>query len=293
MYIKKNILVIIASAVFLSVYIIPVSAYEQGIIFSTGLNCIVSRGLTESYLYYKPHVSAGYKWNPVKISAGYERYIRYQISDSSGMHDYIGVNNINGEIGLNPAEGIDINFKGEFIFGESDYSSMYFSPGIEFEYGNSLFTVEGAFSKTSYNLNLEKTENRSYDFYIEGAYYFSNDLSSDLSYTYQYNDTVSQDYIYQSHTLRAGMVAGLFDNFFAVGGIKAGLDTSDYLKLGADAGFNIYLFDHLKFSAMGVFEQNIELTSSSKKQTSPPSLITTEGNYSTLKIIFGISYSKW
>jgi hypothetical protein len=207
-----------------------------------------STGLSESYFYDKSAVKGEYATDYFEVALTFQRYFHYQLTDGNSSYEYRSFN----EAGILFALYIKkfVSLTGEYYRGD-DFDNLTknaFNAGIEFDLSPVILSADYSNEQFKYDMDYVTIKTKKQDYLFQLEYAFSDAFSADIGYTYSNEYFNTLGYYYYKNSIRAGFSDILTDNFFMLGGVSAGKDSTDYYIYGADCGIAVKIFSHYKLS---------------------------------------------
>jgi len=224
----------------------------DGIYGSTGLRAIYSEDEDVSQSYYKAFTSIGWQSDVIDLSASYNRWINYSISDELYNSREISIDQPGAELTVYAGDLFSFSGGYSYMSGDSSYSAHKFSGDIVLYLDSIDISVDSSFKNTEYNFN-GKIENSAFTAGGDISFNITDSFSWDLGYLYEYTDYITYGYTYPKNSIRAGIVTVPVSNLFLMFGASGGSDSDKVSSASFDAGLTLKLFEHVKLSAAYMF----------------------------------------
>lgn len=273
---------IIIQTITAMLFILPAfKAYAfEGTYGSAGFRTIYSEDEEVSQKYYKAFTSLGWQNEIVDLSASYNRWISYSISDELYNSMEISINQPGADLTIYVGDMVSVSGGYSYMSGDSSYISHKVTGEAALYLENIDLYVDSSLKKTEYNFNgiIKKSD---FTAGSEISFNITDTFSWDLGYLYEYTDYITYGYTYTKNSLRAGILTVPVKNFFMMCGVTGGKDSDNVITASMDAGVTLKLFEHVKLSAAYMFNADFissstSSTSSGKRGTSSSSTTDTE-----------------
>jgi hypothetical protein len=209
--------------------------------------------LTEDNLYGRYFIQAGYSGSFVELALNGTFYQHYQLTDGAGTYEYINFTQGTGELRLFPFEVLEL--AGAFRYSDGGLSYKAAEYSFEAELSPDPIGITGGYSRKSeeYAFNGVSYKNEYATITIEFRYEFTDFSGADAEYTRSSTRFENVDIEYVKNTGRLGGHSRMFNSLLFLAGASCGTDSADYMIYGADAGFTLKLFDHIKLTAVAAY----------------------------------------
>lgn len=243
----KKIVKHIVMTVLLVILTIPAAA-KDGVYGSAGLKLIFSDDENISQHYTKSSAIIGWQNEMFNVSASYNRWMSYSITDELLNSKEIDINQPCADFTIHAGNIISISGGYSYMNGTSSYISHKAAGDILFDFNGIDISFDSSIKDTEYNFN-GKIKNTSIITGGEISFDITENFSWDLGGLYEYTDYETYGYVYTRKSARAGILAIPVNNFFFLSGVSGGSDSDNINSAGFDAALTIRLFKHLKLSA--------------------------------------------
>ncbi len=249
----------------------------EGIYGSAGLRAVYSEDEAVSQNYYKAFTSLGWQNDMIDLSASYNRWISYTISDELYNSMEIDINQPGVEITFYAGDLLSLSGGYSYMSGEASYSAHKYSADIVLYLDSIDISADSSIKNTEYNFN-GKIENSAVTAGGEISFNITDSFSWDLGCLYEYTDYKTYGYTYTKNSIRAGILAVPVSNLFMIFGVSGGRDSDKVSTASFDAALTLKLFEHVKLSAAYMFTADFisseSLSSSGGKRSSTSSTST-------------------
>ena len=241
---------------FMCVQAIAESSYSG----AAGVKTIGSSDSLNTRYYLKPFASLTMGYSAIAITADYNFWYGYTITDSLFNEKKINIQDGGGTIVAAPSDMFSVSGSYHYLMGESSYTAHRFGGEAELSFDN--FSISAGYDGKKYEYTYnDKVEAFIHTVSIGPDFDLSDSLSLDVTYDLIYSDFTSYGYSITSHSLRTGLTGLISKSFIMMGGITAGYDSNDMFSGGLDAAVIWKLWDHVRLSASYALTAKI-LTSS-------------------------------
>lgn len=223
---------------------------------AAGIKTIGSSDNLNTRCYLKPFASLTIEHSALAISADYNFWYGYTITDSTFNEKKIDIHEAGGTIGFTPLDIFSVSGSYHYLTGESSYAAHRFGGEAELSFDTFSFAAEYKGKKYTYTFN-GNVEAFIHTVSIGPEFDLSDSLSLDITYDLTYSDFTSYGYSITSHSLRTGLTGFLSKSFIMMGGVTAGYDSNDMFSGGFDAAIVWKLWDHVRLSASYAFNANV------------------------------------
>ncbi len=235
-----------------SVYALPNVPWK----FSFGGKGVTSSDNVNTNTYFKPFVTFGYDGTYAGFIAGYWRYINFMITDVAGNENLIGINKVSGEFSVNAVDNLILGLEFDYYNGEYNYNGYEFLFNIGYDFTKVSLYAQLDCSFLDYTMSNYTYKNHTYNLFAEAGYFLTGDISVEFDYSLMNLKSTGFDTDNFFHEFRIGLDFIFIKKVYLSCGLNAGIDTTDYALIGPDLGLNIYLWDHLKLTAMYKYTYN-------------------------------------
>jgi hypothetical protein len=240
--------IIISAILFYTFIIINGSASAQENKYAAGIKVHSSSGMTDSYIYYQPYISAKIYLDQFTLSPIAARLQDYQLTDGNGNYEYVNINKAGTSLAYDFNDNIELS--GGYYYNSG--GSSYFLHDLfgEIFYDTEKYGLTGGYTRrnSGYTVNLADIKETASIINFEYSYYPDDRSSLDLSYEYKYTAVTGTSDYFTVDTIRGGYSTLLSDTSSILAGINIGKDSADNTILGIDAGVAVKMFDHLKIT---------------------------------------------
>jgi len=243
----KNIVVCLTGMLLLFMIVSPVSA-KDGVQGSAGFKMIFSEDEDVSQHYYKPFVKFGWSGEYIDISASYNRWISYTITDALYNEREIDINQPGADLSVYAGDIFSISGGYSYMTGSSSYTAHKYTGDIMLDFESFDISADASLKNAEYEFN-GTIKNSYVTAGGEISFNTAERLSWDISYLYEYTDYKTYGYTYTKNSGRLGIVAVPLDILYFIGGVAGGKDSDDIKSAALDAGFTLKLYSHVKISA--------------------------------------------
>ena len=249
----------------------------DGIYGSAGLRTIYSEDEDVSQSYYKAFTSIGWQSDVIDLSASYNRWIRYSISDELYNSREISIDQPGADLTIYAGDLFSFSGGYSYLSGDSSYSAHKVSGEAVLYLEEIDISIDSTLKNTEYNFN-GIIKNSSITAGGDISFNITDSFSWDLGYLYEYTDYITYGYIYTKNSIRAGILTVPVKNLFLMFGAAGGSDSDKVLTASFDAGLTLKLFEHVKLSAAYMFTADFissdSLSTSGGKRSSSSSSTT-------------------
>jgi hypothetical protein len=249
----------------------------EGIYGSAGLRAIYSEDEDVSQSYYKAFTSIGWQSDVIDLSASYNRWINYSISDELYNNMEININQPGVELTIYAGDLLSLSGGYSYLSGDASYSAHKFSGDIVLYLDIIDISIDSSVKNTEYNFN-GIIKNSAITAGGEISFNITDSFSWDLGYLYEYTDYITYGYTYTKNSIRAGILTVPVNNLFMIFGASGGRDSDKVSTVSFDAGLTLKLFEHVKLSAAYIFTADFisseSLSSSGGRRSSSSSTST-------------------
>ena len=224
----------------------------DGIYGSAGLRAIYSEDEDVSQSYYKAFTSIGWQSDVIDLSASYNRWINYSISDELYNSREISINQPGADLTIYAGDLFSFSGGYSYMSGDASYSAHKFSGDIVLYLDSIDISVDSSLKNTEYNFN-GKIENSAVTAGGDISFNVTDSFSWDLGYLYEYTDYITYGYTYTKNSIRAGILTVPVKNLYLMFGAAGGSDSDKVLTASFDTALTLKLFEHVKLSAAYMF----------------------------------------
>jgi opacity protein-like surface antigen len=238
--------IIYSITVLMMISVLPVSA-KEGIYGSAGTSLIKSKDDNISRQYYKPFAVIGWAGSYIDISASYNRWMSYSITDALYNIKEINIDQPGAVVTIYAGDILNLSGGYSYFKGDSSYAAHKITGEITLNFERVEISADSSLKNTEYDFN-GTIENSAITAGGEISIDVTDNFSFDLGYQHEYTDYKTYGYTYTKNSGRIGFVAVPMKSLFFLGGVTGGND-SDKVKFAAvDAGLTLKIFEHLKLS---------------------------------------------
>lgn len=275
----KTIVKHIIMAVLLLIFTIPAAA-RDGVYGSAGLKLIVSDDENISQQYTKSFAIIGWRNEMFDVSASYNRWMSYSITDELLNSKEIDINQTGGDFTIYAGDIFSLSGGYSYLNGSSSYIAHRAAGDIIFDFDGIDISLDSSVKDTEYDFN-GMIKNTSIITGGEISFDITENYFLDLGYIYEYTDYETYGYVYTKNSGRIGILAIPASSFFFLTGVSAGSDSDSINSAGFDAGFTLKIFSHLKISASYMLTADFITSDSLTTSSGRRRTTTTTSNTST------------
>jgi len=232
------------------IFICTINAYsaDKPNKYAAGVKTTVSSGMTDSYIYYQPFLSAKIYLDRFTFSPIAARIQDYQLTDGNGNYEYVNINKAGTSLSYEINDTFEVS--GGYYYNSGDASYILHDIYGELYYDTDDYGISGAYTirNSGYNVNTMDISESLKIINIDYSYYPDDKSSLDLSYEYKSTDISNSSSLFTVSTIRGGYSTLVSDSGSFLAGLNIGRDSADYTILGVDAGISVKMFENLKLS---------------------------------------------